>query len=210
MIEPRTFLCCSIPRVATNEHQAAERMQYQLRLIDSIARHSGQGQHDLTAPGSDLAADDALLGAHQTSHLIGHCLSVSQDALMTARLILLDPNSGGLRVPLVGQYPVLRTSLESASLAIWLLAPDSRDERVRRSLRARMDEIHHDDHLVVVLTEAEPEDTKAQRAKKEKQRRESNVRSRAQKKRIREYAVAAGIALEDINPGLPGFGPIIR
>ncbi len=196
--------------MANDDAAAAERLTYQLRLIESIAGHVGKGQHDLAASGSELDADDRALGAHQTSHLVGHCLSVSLDALQTARLILHDEGTDGLRVPLMGQYPVLRTSIESTSLAIWLLAPDDQTERLRRSLSARMDEIHHDDHLVTVLTEEEPGDSKAERSHKQKQRRDNSARSRLQKRRIRSYAEAAGIPLEQINPGLPGFGPIVR
>ncbi|KJL33432.1 hypothetical protein [Microbacterium azadirachtae] len=193
-----------------DQRAAAERIRYQLRLIESIAQQAESGHFDLAAPGSELATDDALLGGHQTSHLVGHCLSVSQDALSTAKLILLDPITDGLRIPVVGQFPVLRTSIESASLAIWLLAPDEQRERLCRSLRARMDEIHHEDHLVTVLTEAEEGDTKAKTAEKQKHRRENTKRSRAQKKRLRDHATDSGIGLEDINRGLPGFGPIVR
>ncbi|WP_407791883.1 hypothetical protein ACR5MH_1045 (plasmid) [Streptomyces sp. L7] len=196
--------------MAIDEGAAAERLAYQLRVVESIAKHVGDGRHDLAAPGSALEADDRMLGGHQTSHLVGHCLSVSLDALQTARLILRDETTGGLRVPLMGQYPVLRTAIESTALAIWLLAPDDQSERLRRSLSARMDEIHHDDHLVAVLTEEEPGDSKAERAHKQKQRRDNSARSRQQKRRIRDYAAAAAIPVEQINPGLPGFGPIVR
>ncbi|WP_426624487.1 hypothetical protein ACPPVW_18350 [Leifsonia sp. McL0607] len=193
-----------------DERAAEETLQYQLLLIDSITRHAGVGRHDLVVAGSELATDDSLLGGHPTSHLVGHCLSVSIDALQTVHLILTDSSTGGLRVPVMGQYPVLRTSIESASLAVWLLAPDVREERVWRSLSARIDEIHHDDHLVTVLTEAEPTDTKSELAAKQKQRRENSAESRKQKRRIREYAASAGVPMEGINPGLPGFGPIVR
>jgi hypothetical protein len=85
---------------------------FQLRLVESLSNHAGGGHHDLTVPESDLARDDEMLGAQPTSHFIGHCLGVSMDALQTARLILLDPSTGGLRVPLVGQYPIALAALD--------------------------------------------------------------------------------------------------
>lgn len=81
-------------------------------------------------PGSSLALDGRHLGPYRGGGLYRSALNSSFDALQTVRL-LLDRDD---RVfPMSGLYPLLRSGLENAALAAYLLAPDSRDERVLRA-----------------------------------------------------------------------------
>lgn len=155
-----------------------------------------------------FGGDDKILDPFQTSHRVAHALGIALDALRTARIIIDGP--AGIRVALVGQYPVLRTAMESAALAMWLLQPDERANRLARSIAASWDDVLHDVRLVTASTEEDVSDTKAQRSDKNKIRREHVQQVRATKKRIREVAHSAGISDDDYNRGLPGFGPIIR
>ncbi|OAN30832.1 hypothetical protein A4X17_04545 [Plantibacter sp. H53] len=181
-----------------------------LQLIEELEQHLEGKYFDLALPGSELAADDALMGYLQTSHLVGHCLSVSLDALRTARLVLQDPHvDGGLRLPMIGQFAVLRTSSEAAALATWLLQPDDRVERLSRSLQARMDDVIHDDQLATVNTGSLPDDAKDLVSRHQRHRRENTKKVRERKAHLRSLAATAGVEESVVLPGLPGFGPIV-
>ncbi|QIZ97777.1 hypothetical protein [Leifsonia sp. PS1209] len=187
---------------------AAERLAYLARLIENVDAHASTF-FDLAAPASELEADDAQLGPFQLSHLVGHCLAVSLDAQRTVLLVLRNPETGGLRVPMIGLYPLLRTVMEANSLAIWLLMPDDRAERLRRAIRARMDDVKHDTSFSVAATEVEVGDDKPTLSRKNKMRRDREKSARETKRQLRDLATQAGISVDDVNVGLPGFGSII-
>ncbi|QEE61166.1 hypothetical protein FVA74_05940 [Salinibacterium sp. dk2585] len=193
----------------TEDDRAPERIQYLLAMFESIESNSADF-YDLAAEGSELVEDDHQLAPFQASHLVGHCLAVSIDALRTVRLVLRKDDAGGLRVPMIGAYPLLRTVIEASSLAVWLLAPADQTERLKRVLRTRMDDILHDDRFVVTMTaQVEGEDRSA-RSRKQKTRRANSTDVRAKKRLLRDLAAAAGINSDEINTGLPGFGYIIE
>lgn len=149
-----------------------------------------------------------MLGFHQTSHMVGHCLAISIDALRTTRWILTS-ESGGIRTPMTAHYPVLRMGIESASLAVWILMPEERSERVTRSLRARMEEMLQDNRLAQNATESDLGDSKTDLARKQRMRRQ-HAREMAPKKRhLRALAAEAGIPQDVVDRGLPGYGPMI-
>lgn len=94
---------------------------------------------------SSLRLDDRYLGRWRTGSLHGTAMSASVDALMAVQTILEPVLTGAGDLPMSALYPVLRAALESASLAIYLLEPASRDERLRRSyLVAVEDAKYHD------------------------------------------------------------------
>ena len=195
---------------ADEEPFLIRRIKYRLQLIESLEAHHGGTFYGLATSGSELAGDDALMGHLQTSHLVAHCLSVSLDALRTSRFVLQDPKvDGGLRIPMIGHYAILRTAVEAAALAVWLMRPDDRTARLTRSLQARWDDIIHDDQMVHVLTGPLEGDSKQETSTKQHQRRENALRVRRLKNDLRQFAKAAQIPEEDFNRGLAGFGPII-
>ena len=193
---------------ADEEPFLIRRIKYRLQLIESLEAHHGGTFYGLATSGSELAGDDALMGHLQTSHLVAHCLSVSLDALRTSRFVLQDPKvDGGLRIPMIGHYAILRTAVEAAALAVWLMRPDDRTARLTRSLQARWDDIIHDDQMVHVLTGPLEGDSKQETSTKQHQRRENALRVRRLKNDLRQFAKAAQIPEEDFNRGLAGFGP---
>ncbi|NUJ88336.1 hypothetical protein HOW07_09975 [Plantibacter sp. MCCC 1A11337] len=189
---------------------AVQALVRQLSLIEELECHRDGRHFDLALPASDLAGDDAFMDYLQTSHLVGNCLSVSLDALRTVRLVLLDPHvQGGLRLPMVAQYAILRTATEAAALATWLLQSHDRGERVGRSLQVRMDDVLRDDQLATVITDSLPGDSKAVVAEHQRHRRENARQIRERKAHLRALAAVAGIDVTVFQRGLPGFGPII-
>lgn len=192
------------------EEQAARRVDWQLRVAESMVAQATERMHwNLAAPGSELAEDDALLSPFQLSHYVGHCLAVATDALQTVILLLRDADRG-LRTNLAGQYPVLRAAVESAGLAAWILQPDDRPERLRRVMAARWEELGHDDRLAHAFADDEPGDERGDRALKARLLRENTKRQRERKTRLREASKRAGIREEDVRGGLPGYGRVLR
>ncbi|WP_426625347.1 hypothetical protein ACPPVW_04565 [Leifsonia sp. McL0607] len=104
--------------------------------IDEL-RAKLDGPYMLVQPGSTLDVDDQFLGRWRAGGLQGGAMAASMDALLTARMIL---EAGTL--PITALYPVFRAAIENASLGIYLLSPDARDERLVRAYGIAADEAH--------------------------------------------------------------------
>jgi len=192
------------------DRKAAVRIRWQLKIVAELVEHAETRRFwNLTKPESELAADDALLHPDEPSHYVSHCLAVAIDALRSAHT-LLSADDGSLRVSMVGQYPLLRTAMESAALASWLLQPDDQIERLTRLLRARWDEILHDDRAARAFAGSDSEDAREDRSYKAKLMRDSTRALRARKNQLRELARRVGVREVAFSGGLPGFGPVIR
>ncbi len=93
---------------------------------------------------SSLRYDDRYLGWWRSGGLHVTGMSASMDALLAVKAILERAIDGTGELPMAALYPMIRASIESASLAVYLLAPDLRDERLRRSyLVASVDARYH-------------------------------------------------------------------
>ncbi|NUJ89664.1 hypothetical protein HOW07_16740 [Plantibacter sp. MCCC 1A11337] len=98
-------------------------------LLDRWNRVSRVG----AGPRSELAQDDIITSwTHLSSHA-HHSLNHAADCLRA--LTTLIPSGGPLSIPLVAHYPVARSGLEAASVALWVLHPDEPKARVERHLR---------------------------------------------------------------------------
>jgi hypothetical protein len=180
-------------------------------MIEALESHLGGRHWDLAAPGSDLAGDDDLTSPYSTSQIAGHALAFGLDMLRTARMILTNPaKEQGIRLPLFGAYPVLRSAMEAGAEAIWILADDDQHERVSRTLRARSADIARDNQAALASTEADQNDGPTERSMKSKLRRQNSDSVRAKKRVLRDLAKEVGVAEEVVLQGLPGFGPMLQ
>jgi len=187
-----------------------QRLWHRVKVIESLEGHLDGKYWDLAAPESELAADDNKTKPFQTSHIVGHCLTFGLDCLRTTRLALVDPEvENGLRLPLAGHYPALRAAMETGATAIWIMAPDDYRERLRRTLRARWEDVVQDNQAMLALTGPDVGDEKADVARKNKMRKQNSDNVRAKKKRLRAVAASAKVSEEEMQVGLPGFGPIV-
>lgn len=173
---------------------ATQRIAYRLMLIEQLEQHMGGQFFDIAAPASELAIDDDVVQPFNTSHYVAHCLGLGLDAFRTPRFVLQDPsNENALRVPMAGCYPLTRTALEAAAVAVFLLQPDDRTERLTRSLQVRWSDAQFDSQLLIASTIGWDQDDKAGRAMKSKVRKVNTQRHRQRKNQLREIADAAGI-----------------
>lgn len=190
-----------------NEADANERLNWQMQVLRSMIAHDDRtGTPDIARAGSELAEDDRTTAPFHTSHLVHYALNVASDALRTT-LILMD-DGAGIRVPIIGLYPLLRTVIEGSALATWLVAPPDRLERVKRTLDTRLSDVLHDDKAVIVAATIEPSDGARERSDKSKTLRGNARQVRLQKRRIREHAARVGVPLDP--SGRPGFGPMLE
>lgn len=199
-----------MPLHESDDPVTSQRLWHRLQIVKAFEDHV-EGQYwGIATDGSDLGFDDTQTAPFQTSHIVGHCLSSGLDLLRTARFILVDPTKAqGIRLPMVGHFPVLRSAMEATALAIWIMGPDNGDERVSRTLRARWEDVVQDDQMVLALTEPISKDDKTQVARKNKMRRDNSKNVRAKKGRLREVAATAKISEATMLKGLPGFGPML-
>ncbi|HTL41781.1 MAG TPA: hypothetical protein VL294_09930 [Pseudolysinimonas sp.] len=87
-------------------------------------------------PRSSLRLDDRFLGTWRGASLAQGAMGAAVDALQTLKFVAIE---NGV-MPMTALYPLLRAVLESAALAIYLLSPPSRDERLRRSYLVAADD----------------------------------------------------------------------
>ncbi|EKT79047.1 hypothetical protein WSS_A29194 [Rhodococcus opacus M213] len=99
--------------------------------------------HD-PAEGSDLAGDDQHYRSFPTSSAASFCIGSAIDHLALVRTTIeLTQRSRPFAL-----YTVTRTALLSASRAVWMLHPDERAERQRRSLEMAFADAHNIKSLV--------------------------------------------------------------
>jgi hypothetical protein len=82
---------------------------------------------------SSLGLDARYLGPWRAGSLHITAMAAAADSLLAVDTDLQLIARKEMSLPMSAYYPVLRTAIESAALAIYLLAPASRDERLRRS-----------------------------------------------------------------------------
>jgi len=103
-----------------------------VRINDANAKTEGTYVQVVEAR-SSLRLDDRYLGRWRQGGLHVGALQAAVDALLTVKTILEPVADGTAGLPMSGLYPIIRTAIESGSLALYLLDPNDRDERLRRT-----------------------------------------------------------------------------
>ncbi len=114
-------------------------------------------QDDSVEPGSSLAADNRLTDPFHISQLAYNYLGVGTDCLsvlLRASVTYTDDGSPTLITNPHGLFPNLRTGLDVACTAAWLLGTPDRKARVRARLILHMQEMHDETSANEALVEA--------------------------------------------------------
>ena len=82
-------------------------------------------------PGSSLAGDDRRSEPYQLSHGVEHLVGAAVEHLHGIKALVLDARVLHNSVP----FTLARGAIEAGAMALWLMAPTSRAERVTRRLR---------------------------------------------------------------------------
>jgi hypothetical protein len=140
-------------------------------------------------PGSAMAGDDSRLPGFPPSTLIVSSLDVAIEQIHALSVLFIDAQLAHPHVPLT----LLRASLEDASRALWLIAPDSRPERLLRALR-----VWHQDFG----DRAEYEQSKPQEP--------GRKTGRERQQEMRDKAMAFGLPADTVAGSLPATSMIRR
>ncbi len=97
--------------------------------------------------GSLLAEDDVLTAPYQNSHVIAVFLGSALDHLHALRALLVDAEALHMSAP----FSLMRSAIESASQALWLLTPDDRQVRVQRRLQMAAENAREQSQAVRIL-----------------------------------------------------------
>lgn len=160
-------------------------------------------------PLSDLFRDDQATAWMQVSHTIETCLGMAHENIRAVEEMLRP--QGELRVPMYAHYPVMRSILEAAAEAKYILEPDDRRERIARALRSRLSDVKYDgelrDEIWSTMLEMEEGPTTEELA--EYDRLEALKHAKHMEK-IKLIAREQGIPWASVKAGLPGTARMIR
>ena len=109
------------------------------------------GEYMVIEPRSSLDLDDQYLGQYRMGTLHRSALGAAVDSLNTIRAIIRDAGV----LPMTGLYPLIRAAIENSSLAIHLIAPESRDVRLRRAYRAMAEEVDKQVRFLITMGQSE-------------------------------------------------------
>jgi hypothetical protein len=124
-----------------------------LWIFDAVAdwRVRTAQRADDVHTGSSLLKDDEVTSPYLMSHAVRGALVSAVDHLDAFRALVQDAHVVHPRATLT----LLRAALENGALAVWLLAPANRNERVLRRLRLQWADFH-DGQNVGGLFEGDP------------------------------------------------------
>ncbi len=160
-------------------------------------------------PGSQIAVDDTVTAWRQLSHAVTHQLNHAADTL-NALTVLLPPD-GEFRMPYVAHFPVARSALEAASLALWIVGPSDPRVRVERHLRNAWREVSADGEMMGAITRAVAEDPSLElRHMLDRGRKQLKAWRRKHVDQIREVARRSGVPDPTVSSRTVGFAEIVR
>ena len=137
------------PITDLSELEASKELVKRLREITDLVQKHERVARVTPKVSSELGDDDRRTSFLQLSHFVSASMNMATDNLLAVRQ-LLQPESKDLEHHLTAQFPLLRSALESAATALWMLRPDSQRERIRRLLALRLSDVRYD----VLMTKA--------------------------------------------------------
>jgi hypothetical protein len=123
---------------------------------------------------------------------------------------LLQPEDGHLEHRLTAQFPLIRTSIESAATALWLVRPESQRERILRLLQLRITDINYDVQLMRAMADVIESMDSDGRSLSQRGIRQAAQRKQKHRARIDLIARNKAIGLDEYERGAPGNEEIIR
>lgn len=160
-------------------------------------------------PRSEIGRDDEVTAWWNLSHAVTHQINHAADTLRT--LAVLIPPEGELSIPYISHFPVARSGLEAASLALWTLAPDDPKERVLRHLRNAWRELSEETSFASAILDAMASDPSMGSPREVDLGRKQHKAWRSKRvKYIRGVAQRLGLEDPTQSSWTVGFAEIIR
>jgi hypothetical protein len=127
---PDEFASATRTASAQDEQAALQQLHQLFGIVDRWVTEDKQHGGLSVEPGSALARDDRETNPYHLSHAVIHGLAGALDHLDCLRTLIQTASSLHTFAP----FTLNRAALEGAAVAVWLLAPANRDERIRRRL----------------------------------------------------------------------------
>lgn len=195
--------------IRDSEIASVEALRARLALLPPAIARWNQVAKIRPKRGSQLALDDAVCGWRQVSHGLSHQLNHAADTLHA--LTVLIPPTGLLTVPYVAHYPLARSALEAASLALWILAPEDPKTRIERHIRNAWREVSADAEMrAIILKAAAAEPSMGLTSMLDKGRKDTKAWKSKHVAQIRECATRIGVADPTLSDRTIGFAEIVR
>jgi hypothetical protein len=102
-------------------------------------------------PGSSLAGDARRIPALQVAHAAWSAFADGGDHLDALRTLLVDTEAA---LPIYAPFALVRSAIENAATAVWLLEPQRRGERLRRRLKLAHHEVWESGQALKLLPAA--------------------------------------------------------
>jgi hypothetical protein len=151
------------PGFSYNRSMPADSEKMALDLLPMLFTRIAEARGRLDGPyvqivddRSSLRLDDRYLGTWRGGGLHVSAMQASIDALMTVQTILESVVTGEGKLPMAALYPVIRTAMECAALAIYLLESPGRDDRIQRSYWVAVEDAKYQDSFGLSMNLANP------------------------------------------------------
>lgn len=204
---PRGFQ--RIPVTDADETADSHELARRLHQIDGLVDRYSRIAQLRAKPTSELGDDDRRTHWLQLSHYVSACMSMATDSLLATKQLLM-PDGEQLEHRVTAQFPLLRSTLESASTALWLLRPDDQRDRIVRLLQLRTTDVDYNLRFVKAATRLIDNTTKDGRSAAQKGIREATKRKRLHLEKIATIAAANDITPEEYAEGAPGYERIVE
>ncbi|WP_372467977.1 hypothetical protein ACCO44_01480 [Microbacterium maritypicum] len=197
-----------LPVTEVAEIAASEELSRRLTQIEPLLDRYAKIAQLRPKPNAELADDDSRTSWLHLSHFVASCMAMASDSLASTQQLLLP--DGQLEHRITAHFPLLRSAMESAGTALWLLQPNNQRERITRLLKARTSDIEWDLPLVKAAARIADQNTPEGRSMAQRAIRNAVARKRRHLTQIREIATREKIAPDEYSEGLPGYERIIE
>lgn len=126
---------------AAEEAMAQELLKDLFTKIEQAHERAKDRDRFTVEPGSSLAGDNRATQPYQLSHTVVAAMNQAVEHLHTIRALIVG---AGVMHP-AAPFTLARAAIETASIAVWLMSPSSRKERVMRRLRLALEDAKDSD-----------------------------------------------------------------
>lgn len=195
----------AIPIEDADELAAVAHIRGRLARVPTLVQRWNRVAGVSVGPRSELAVDDALTHWTRISSHVHHNLNHAVDCLRA--LSVLIPPEGDLAIPFVAHYPVARSGLEGASIALWILHPSDPRQRAERYIRNLWREVNDEASFVSASERLAPEEL---HHLLDRQRKQQKAWKKKYVDQIRQVAARAEVADPTVAGFVVGFAEIVR
>lgn len=197
-----------IPISDPDELEKVDRLRQRSATIPALLDRFEKVSRLRVKPGSQLAFDDQATDWFRISHAATNYLIHAADAINALHTLI--PSEGEFELAYMAHFPVARSALEAASLALWILAPEDPKERVERHLRNVWREVSEEDALRDRIIKAYANDEVGVTRNVDRDRKQQKAWIKKRKDYIRTVVGRTGVPDPIAARWVVGFNEIVR